>query len=159
LRHGIAVDRADPDCPPDDLRPLTSRGVGRTERAARGLARLEIDPERIWTSPLARARQTAEIAREALGVPKRRVRETKALLPDAAAEQIIEDLRRARVDRVLLVGHAPNLDRILAHLVGVRTPFTALGKAGAAALDVRRLEAGGASLEWILPPKVLRRKA
>lgn len=156
LRHGIAVDPADPACPPDDERPLTPKGMKRTERAVRGLGYLGVVPDRVLTSPLVRAVQTAQIAMRVLDLPRKRLRETKALRPGAPPEEIFRDLRRLNGERVLCVGHAPNLDRILARLVGSPSAFTSLKKAGAAFLDLRRIEPGGASLEWILPSRALR---
>jgi hypothetical protein len=35
MRHGIAIDREDPDCPPDPERYLTPKGIQRTRAAAR----------------------------------------------------------------------------------------------------------------------------
>jgi phosphohistidine phosphatase len=66
VRHGIAVDRGDPAYPWDDDRPLTAEGIHKFRIAARGLKALGVHPERIVSSPLVRARQTAEILRDAV---------------------------------------------------------------------------------------------
>ena len=66
VRHGIAVDRSDPNSPPDPERPLTARGIKKTRLAALGLAKFDIKPDPFITSPLIRAVQTAEIFAEAL---------------------------------------------------------------------------------------------
>src|SRR5688572_32669777 len=66
IRHAIAVPRGTPDIP-DDERPLTRRGERRFIDAARGLARLEKRPDVLLTSPLPRAKQTADIAAGAWG--------------------------------------------------------------------------------------------
>ncbi|HLE44873.1 MAG TPA: phosphoglycerate mutase family protein, partial [Methylomirabilota bacterium] len=66
IRHAIAVPRGTPGIPDDD-RPLTPRGRRRFQKAARGLARIAGRPDVLLTSPLIRARATAEIAAKAWG--------------------------------------------------------------------------------------------
>src|SRR6188508_2488209 len=66
IRHAIAVERGTPDIA-DEERPLTRKGEQRFRAAARGLARIEARPDVLLTSPLPRARQTAEIAAQAWG--------------------------------------------------------------------------------------------
>src|SRR5687768_10133352 len=64
LRHGIAVPHGSPDYP-DDQRPLTSQGEKRIREIADGLRLYGLKLDRIVTSPLPRARRTAEIVAEA----------------------------------------------------------------------------------------------
>src|SRR5439155_23799609 len=66
VRHGIAVAHGTPKVPEDE-RPLTPRGAKRFRAAARGLARICRRPDVLLTSPLVRARQTADIAADAWG--------------------------------------------------------------------------------------------
>ncbi len=65
IRHGIAIDRADPEAPPEAERPLTARGVQKTRAAALGFSEAGAKPDIIITSPYIRAAQTAEIFAEA----------------------------------------------------------------------------------------------
>jgi phosphohistidine phosphatase len=157
FRHGIAVDRDDPDCPPDEARPLTPKGVKRTRAAARGLATLAA-PRLILTSPLVRARQTADLAAEALGLGKRAIKVTTSLVPDALPDELLEELMALRRNPVCCVGHAPNLDLVLAEALGMRErPPVRLKKAGAACLE---LDPGnGSRLVWVMEPGALRRLA
>ena len=60
IRHGVAEERGDA-WPDDAKRPLTEDGMSRLRKAARGLARLGVAFDVVLTSPLVRARQTAEI--------------------------------------------------------------------------------------------------
>ena len=156
FRHGIAVDRDDPDCPPDAERPLTARGIRRTTAAARGLARLGVDPDAILVSPLVRAVETARIAAGILDHPDDPVR-TPALEPEAPRDELFEELMGLEADTVLAVGHAPHLDLFLAEILGLPgdPPFR-LGKAGAAAVDSTG-DPGTARLLWMLTPRALRR--
>ena len=59
IRHGLAAERGE-NFPDDTKRPLTSRGIQRLQRAGKALAALDVDFDVILTSPLVRARQTAE---------------------------------------------------------------------------------------------------
>ena len=82
VRHAIAVERGDPAYPWDDDRPLTPEGIHKFRLAARGLEKLEARIERILASPLLRARQTAEILRDAVQ-PHLEIEYTPHLKPDA----------------------------------------------------------------------------
>src|SRR5580692_8521046 len=70
VRHGPAGDRDEwaASGKDDDERPLTARGIREMRRAARGLRRLVGSVDAIGTSPLVRARETAEILGRAFDV-------------------------------------------------------------------------------------------
>ncbi len=65
VRHAIAAPHGTPGIPDDDG-PLTEEGIKKMRQAAAGLRSLDYVPELILTSPLLRARQTAEILMEPL---------------------------------------------------------------------------------------------
>lgn len=156
FRHGIAIDRADPKCPAEEERYLTKKGVSRTREAARGLAWLGLEPELVLSSPLRRARETADIAVGELELGVEPI-ETAALLGDAAPSRLLEELAERRPASVLCAGHAPHLDELIAHLVGCDLPFTELKKAGLAVLHADKVAPGKAMLLAIYAPKALRR--
>jgi phosphohistidine phosphatase len=158
FRHGIAHDRSDPACPADPERALTDEGTKKTRRAARGLSVVGCKPTRILTSPYLRARQTAEIAAEVLGLAPERITTTEALLPEAAPYAIFHALHAfaGTDDEVLCAGHAPHLDRALAlSITGGRVPVTSMKKAGAALLELDDLPRPHGELVWLVPPKML----
>lgn len=158
FRHGIAHDRADPGCPPDPERALTDEGRKKTRKAARGLIRVGVQVTRIITSPYVRARETADIAAEILGIAADHVVVSDAMLPQAAPYAIFQALHAFdHVDaEILCVGHSPHLDRALAlAITGDRVPVTALKKAGAALLELDELPRPHGELVWLMPPKVL----
>lgn len=158
VRHGIAIDRADPACPPDPDRYLTDEGVEKTAAAAQGLASLIDDGPEIWTSPFVRARQTAELLAGALGSDPGDVVETDALRPERDPAELFRAVEDAKHDAVLCVGHAPNLDWVVGYaLTGRIVDCLHLKKAGAACLELPRRRREGGALVWMLPPKVLRR--
>ncbi len=154
VRHGIAVDRTDPKCPPEAERPLTARGVQKTRSAALGLRAMGAKPEVLITSPFVRAAQTAEIFAEALGFAVDKIRVNDHLKPAANPGEIIKEITHLRAKEIACFGHAPHLDLTIAHLAGARTPFTELKKAGAACFE--QAGHGTWNLLWILTPKVLR---
>ncbi len=156
MRHGPAVNREDPDCPPDAERPLTREGAQRTRQAALGLRRLGVKPQVILSSPLLRALQTAEAVAEVLGLPKEKIRRTAVLEPEADPAEFLKEIARLTSDETLCAGHAPNLDELIAHAVGARVPFTSLKKAGVACLGFEPGASARGSLLWLYPPKVLR---
>ena len=156
LRHGIAIDREDPECPPDAERPLTSEGIEKTREVARGLRKLGVKPDLILSSPLVRAIQTAEIAAVELSYAKEKIRRTAALEPEADPAELLKEISRLKKDEVLCAGHAPHLDEMIAQAVGVRAAFTSLKKAGAACLELDSPAASRGTLLWLFPPRVLR---
>jgi phosphohistidine phosphatase len=157
MRHGIAIERDDPECPAEPERYLTEEGREKTWDAALGLAAILDPPDRVMSSPYRRARQTADLAMAALGIGPSQLQITDLLVPSALAWHILPLLAAPEADTILACGHAPHLDELVAHLVDAPRPVTALKKAGVAVLDVDRLERGGARLHAVLTPKLLRR--
>jgi phosphohistidine phosphatase len=154
VRHGIAVDRTDPKCPPEAERPLTARGVQKTRSAALGLRAMGAKPDVMITSPFVRAAQTAEIFAETLGFAVEKIRVNESLKPAGNPAEIIKEITHLRARELACFGHAPHLDLTIAHLAGARTPFTELKKAGVACFEQSGHGAWG--LLWILTPKALR---
>jgi phosphohistidine phosphatase len=156
VRHGIAVDREDPDCPPDHERPLTAKGAEKTRAAMAGLAELGAKPSMILSSPLARAWETAEIAAQLFHYPKGKIVRTEALLPAADPTQLMKELARLKADEVLCSGHAPHVDEFIAHATGSRRSLTAMKKSGVAVLEFEAPATGHCVLIALYPPRALR---
>jgi len=158
FRHGPAGRRDAKRFPDDRERPLTGLGKKRTRKAAQGIARLEPKVTRIWTSPLVRARETAErLARAYDPPPKITVVDSLAPGMDPMRDLLAES-RRAPDDVMALVGHEPDLGTLAGRLVGRDTSPLPLKKAGACAIASNSpLKAGACELEWFLPPGELRK--
>src|SRR5437773_1316593 len=116
VRHGIAVDPADAGNLPDDDRPLTAKGRRRFRRAARAFAQLGEKPDLLFTSPLIRAAQTAEILAGAL--KESEVGVIEELRSGAPIGPLLAELaRRVKDDQsVALVGHDPQMSQLVAVL-------------------------------------------
>jgi phosphohistidine phosphatase len=158
VRHGIAVDPNDPKSPSEPERPLTAKGVQKTRTAALGLQELEVKPDVLITSPYVRAAQTAEIFAEALGFSPPKIRTHDALKPSGNPSEITKEILRLRAKELMCFGHAPQLDLMIAHLVGAQRVFTSLKKAGVACLEHSASHAKW-ELRWIVTPKMLRQLA
>ena len=156
MRHGIAIDREDPDCPTEEERYLTSKGIERTRSAAHGLAELKVKPAVLLTSPLVRAVQTGEIVCEVLDLDPKQLRATDALKSDAKPARLAEELGQLDGEDVICFGHAPHLDEFIAFAVKAGSAFTALKKAGVACLEIDSLSPVRARLAWLLTAKALR---
>lgn len=157
VRHGIAIDREDPDCPAEPERYLTPKGIQRTRTAARGLRGLRVRPAALLTSPYVRAVQTGEIFCSVLGLDEKQLRATDALKPEAKPIRLAEELTKIGNGEVICFGHAPQLDEFIACAVKAAAAFTALKKSGVACLDVEGFAPFRAALFWLLTPRALRR--
>jgi phosphohistidine phosphatase len=158
VRHGIAVDRSDPNSPPEPDRPLTAEGVKKTRLAALGLAEMGIKADAFITSPLIRAVQTAEIFAEALGYAPNKVRSSENLKPAANPAEFLKELARIKAKEVMCFGHAPHLDTMISQMAGARGVFTSMKKAGVACFE-HGASQGRWELLWLATPKMLRQLA
>lgn len=158
VRHGPAGSADAKRWPDDRERPLSPIGRKRTRKAARGIARLEPRIDLIWTSPLVRARETAERLAAAYASPPPKIVVVEALAPGTdAMRELTSESRRSPGAVLALVGHEPDLGTLAGRLVGRETGALPLKKAGACRIDIAGLVRGGAgTLEWFLPPRVLR---
>ena len=144
LRHG----KAEAHNLRDAQRRLTPAGIRRMERAARVMARLEIRPARIFSSPRVRSRQTADIVAAALGVE---VAEREALDYGFSAADLPALLAEIPKDADLLcVGHNPFLPMVVQELAGARVSMKPGGLARLKLDD----DARQGILEWLITPRV-----
>jgi len=158
VRHGIAIDRDDPKCPPEAERYLTEEGIAKTKQVARGVADLGAAADLLLSSPYVRAMQTAEIFAGALGYAKQKIRRTDLLLPGADAGLLFRELAKDKDSaEVFLFGHGPQVDDIVALVVGAKNPCTALKKAGVVLLELKRVAPPAGQLVWLATPKLLKR--
>lgn len=156
VRHGIAIDRDDPQCPAEADRFLTSKGIDKTRGAARGLRRMSINPDLILSSPYVRAVQTGEIVCAVLGIPASKMKKTDALKPEAPPRQLFEELAKAKADEVICFGHGPNVDELIAHATHAPKAFTEMKKAGAACIQVNSAAPADGALLWLMTAHALR---
>jgi phosphohistidine phosphatase len=146
LRHGIAQDHA-PGLRDADRR-LTPVGVDEMRGVGRGMAALDLRFDVILTSPLARARETAALAAEALGCPDA-VREVRGLACGCGLDELATALAgQAHDARVLLVGHEPDFSELISLLIGGGA--VRMKKASLAYVEAALLAPGACELRWLL---------
>jgi len=151
LRHGTAEPRR-PDLD-DAMRALTDKGRDQCRRMAALLRRLEL-PEAVATSPLLRARQTANEVMRGLrleSAPK----QLNALIPGTPALEAIQALTSAGERCVLAVGHEPLLSQVCAMLVGPGLRLD-LKKGGLLEIEVESRRPPRATLLGVVRPGYLR---
>jgi phosphohistidine phosphatase len=158
VRHAIAEDRRAGKKDAD--RRLTPEGAAKLNRAAQGLKALEVAPARILTSPLRRARETAELLAEVLGG---KVEVCASLAPGHHPQTVLDALgaedEAGERGTAVLVGHEPDLGELASWLLTgsaktVRLPFRKGGAAAIAPAVLSRKQAG--TLRWMLTPRQLR---
>jgi phosphohistidine phosphatase len=156
VRHALAAERGE-QYSDDAIRPLTEKGIARFRAAVKGLIALDVEIQLVLTSPLVRARQTANLLTELL--PSRPpVVETPALAPGASFRAFVDAVSgHARNNRLALVGHEPGLGEVAGRLIGTRTPLP-FRKGGVCRIDVDALPpAGPGHLVWFATPRMLRK--
>ena len=143
LRHTTAVDSA----PRDAVRALTPVGEKEAQIAGAGLAKLGVAPAVILSSPLLRARQTAQLAAQSLNFTGTCLALTE-LANDHSTAELLRALQPYRpVSAILLVGHMPSLAGYLTDLVGVAL-VAGFGKGSAALVELPALRLGVGKLLW-----------
>ena len=147
LRHGDAEPAS--AATPDQARRLTDRGRRETEAVARALHRAGLRPDAIPTSPLSRARETGEILQRVFGISAR----AEERLTSGCGLGAIQALMSERSEqRLLFVGHEPDLSMIVGRLIG--SARLHMKKSGFAHVQTERVEPGQGILVWLLTPQL-----
>jgi phosphohistidine phosphatase len=158
VRHGLAGERGS-RWPDDSKRPLVPRGVARLRKEATALRRLAISFDAILTSPLTRARQTADVLAAGLS-PHPPVHVIDSLSPGASYATFLADLEQhARRAHVACVGHEPDLGQFAGRLIGAKAALE-FKKGAICRIDLDALPPGGPGhLRWFVTPRMLRQIA
>ena len=158
VRHGIAIDREDPQCPAEAERYLTEEGVEKTKQVAKGVAALGVTGDLLITSPYVRAIQTAEIFADALDYSRQKVRRNEMLLPGSEPNLLFRELAREKqASSIFVFGHAPQLDDVIATALGSKKHLTSLKKAGVALIELKRISPPMGVLVWLATPRMMRK--
>lgn len=150
VRHADAGEASD-WIGPDDERPLSVKGIKQASRLAALLLDSKLRIDAIRTSPARRCAETASIIAVALDVDAG-IDERLATGPQLSA---IESLFGNRTRTLLIVGHEPQLSRLLEETTGIST--VSIEKGAAVRIDlVDGATLGGGRLVWLAPPSLLR---
>lgn len=161
FRHAIAEEREDFQKKglEDNLRPLTLKGRKKMQKVCVFLRDYLEEIDVIVTSPLTRARQTAEIISQIYFDTK--VVETPELFPQSPPQAFLKWLRvqGRNYKRIAIVGHEPHLSAFTSYLLaGKPESFIDFKKSGVIGLEMEsfaQAEAGSAQLMYYLPPKFI----
>jgi len=156
VRHAWAGSYGDPQWPDDSQRPLTDRGHARFAELVETLVSRGFAPEIVATSPLVRCRQTAEHIVQAVR-PRPELVELEALMPGSDLEALAAWLaeRAGKYERIAWVGHAPDVGRLTAAMIG-QSGWIRFAKGAVAAIrfyDAPKI--GGGELRWLVTAKML----
>ena len=157
VRHGIAEDFDPASGKKETERILTVEGRKKVREVGKGLKALGEVPARIGSSPLARARETAEILRTTLGV-QAGIEECPFLAAGPEPDEVVRWLKAKKCVAAMLVGHFPYLAQTASELVsGTQGVKMTLKRAGVICVSFEGTPAKArATLEWLVQPRHLR---
>lgn len=153
LRHGVAEEgRLGLS---DAERTLTTDGRKKLRQVLRTAVEAEVRPTLILTSPLKRAIQTAEVAKQVLGY-KNEILRTKALTPGSNVEQVWDEIRVHQDEAsLMLVGHNPLFENLAAYLLNCPALKLDFKKGAFLRLDIESFRAQPhGMLRWLLTAKL-----
>ncbi|MEW6363059.1 MAG: phosphohistidine phosphatase SixA [Acidobacteriota bacterium] len=152
VRHGIAEDYC---AQGDAYRALTDEGRKRMCEVAAGLVTLRVSTDKILSSPLVRAKQTADIIADAMKMWAELMDE---LAPGHTPDEVCTELAQFEdCQGIMLVGHQPNCSELASYLLAGSDDLDLEFKKGAVCLiDTPKPAPGAGTLAWLYPPKVLR---
>ncbi len=158
LRHGPAELRR--TGLPDEHRALTRKGLVKTKKACAGLAKLIFADQseqlsagdvQLWSSPLLRARETADMLANQLNLSV----EEHSFAASGDTDDLIHALSGVSDAMTIIIsGHEPLLSEWSGDLCGCPLPFK---KASAAAISYSKIKPESSKLLWFLQPGYLRK--
>ncbi|HUP83350.1 MAG TPA: histidine phosphatase family protein [Candidatus Limnocylindria bacterium] len=139
----------------DAERPLSDRGKDQARRLGKLLADRGVMPDTILSSPKLRARQTANLVADALGVA---VTSDERLAEEFDLGALAEMMAGVGSGSLMVVGHDPDFSDVLATLVGAAE--LPMRKGALARVDVQMpLGPGCGVLRYLVPPELLPEQA
>lgn len=157
LRHAIAADPVAPGLAGDRDRPLTGEGKEKLDRVIDAMVAMKLEFDVILSSPFRRTAQTAERVADRIGA-RQRLQFAEALGVGTGVADVIQCVAGLRPGprELLLVGHEPTLGDLVARLTTRNGDLRlAFKKAGLCKLEVLGLRPGGATLDWMLTPRLM----
>jgi phosphohistidine phosphatase len=159
IRHAEAGERDPAQWPDDDLRPMTADGRRKQTAAAKAMKTLGLSFDFLVTSPLVRARQSAEVVAEVYGWNEP-PQVDEALGSDCTTAGVLKLLAKFPPDKtVALVGHEPSFSKVAAALVSKSGDARiALKKSGVIGIRFDgAAELARGELQFVLKPGLLKK--
>jgi phosphohistidine phosphatase len=154
LRHGEAGNRM-AVAKEDSERPLTTQGRTEMLKIAKSLRGVGLKAKCVYTSPLRRARETAEIVAKILNIPL--LQEWDELKPIGNKALLYRKIaRHEQGSRLILVGHEPYLTSMIGDIIGNANTRLVLKKGGIGKVRINSFEPRiSGELRWLLTPKMI----
>jgi phosphohistidine phosphatase len=151
IRHAEAVALGEQGIEDDAERPLTDEGKEQARRLAAALKRRGVRLELLATSPLVRAKQTADVLVDGANAVAAELEVCDHLAPGGKRKKLASFLIATGRDSVGLVGHQPDLGEVAAWLVGSKEANVAIGKGGVAYISSSDAPGkGSGKLVWLV---------
>lgn len=155
LRHGLAEDLNESKTKTDFDRKLTEEGKEKIKKLSLFMGKLEEGVDLVLSSPYLRTKETAEIFIHNL-IPKPKLIFVDFLASGVSPKEIAKGLLDySSSKKIVLVGHAPDLETFLGNLIGATRIKLKKGAIAKVTLN-NELELLG-ELEWLVIPKLLKK--
>ena len=159
MRHGDAGNRLS-DPIKDTKRQLTVSGKKEVVEIAKSLKKLGVKFNIIYSSPLARAFQTAKIIAEEYKFTKQ-IEQSEELKPNGSKDFLYNKLSKLNIDSVILiVGHEPYLSSMINDIISnnKNSNNIILKKAGLSRIKITStVPTLKGELRWLLTPRILKK--
>jgi phosphohistidine phosphatase len=161
LRHGEAGTRVS-IASKDFERPLTETGKNDIEKIANSMLQLGVSFDKVISSPLKRAKETAEILTKVYEKQSPKLEVWEELRPEGSRSELLQKLSKQKQDTdVLLVGHEPYLSTLIGEIIsGSSIARILLKKGGVAKVQIVSFSPKvTGELRWLLTPRHLKKLA
>jgi phosphohistidine phosphatase len=159
LRHAIALSAGEAGVSQDAERPLSAEGKEKMERIAGAMKDIGVEVDLVLSSPYVRARDTALMAHDGLGL-KGCLEFSNALASGQDTKVVLTELKERfkKKQRIMVVGHEPDLSLLIGKLTSLGKLRVEMKKAGLAKIEITEThpELRG-TLAFLLTPKVMLR--
>jgi phosphohistidine phosphatase len=153
IRHADALPVGQAGITADEDRPLSEEGKAQAKALAAALRRQGVQLDKVVTSPLLRARQTAEGMLLAWGKSTADLHPCNELAPGGKRGKLARFLRELGGKAIALVGHQPDLGECAAWLIGSKKARIEMAKGGVAYIISGEEPAkGSGTLVWLATP-------
>jgi phosphohistidine phosphatase len=153
IRHADALALGERGVTSDEERPLSEKGEADAESAAKAMQKRDIKLDRLFSSPLTRARQTAEILVRVWARPELILENCEDLEPGKKPRKLSKFLMKMGSEKIGLVGHMPHLGEFGGWLLGSKEIQVNIAKSGVCLITCGDLPSKGlGELQWLVTP-------
>ena len=154
VRHAQAVPLGQQGIDNDADRPLTEAGESQARTIGAILRKHGVSLKLVVTSPLRRARQTADGILHDWPTPPPELLVSDELAFGGKRRKLARFVRNWSAEAVALVGHKPDMDELAGWLIGSKKASISIANAAVACIHCTDdIGKGCGSLTWLIPPE------